>query len=240
MRFNLMVALIFIVLCVPVAHAQIDDFFIFPQVADGVFPDGQSYRSTLMIQNAFSSSAITCTFQLYGMTTRIGNATGSSFPLTIPADGWLQVQTLGAQSFQQGYGTLTCSSFVYATVLYSYFIGGQKMSEAAVFGESPSFSFKLIADQTEGARLGLAIANNSDIARTYDITLKTAANATSGTSSVQVPARSSVARFLDDLIPSSRNQILEATVQAADFSFDTLAVVGIRMTGTVIATIPAN
>src|SRR5687768_16528895 len=129
--------------------------------------------------------------------------------------------------------------YVYTNVLYSYFINGFKMSEAAVFGLDPSYSFKLIADQTEGARLGIAIANNTDISRTYEIELRRSNGTTFATTTTTVPARQSVARFLDTLISSSSNQILEAEISDTAFSFDS-AVMGIRMSGTVLATIPAN
>ena len=245
------VAVFAVLLVASSANAQTQSIFLlFPQIADGVFPDGQSYRSTLMVQNPDSFTRRICTLQLYGLTTTLRTETGidllpsgeNSIDLTIPAGGWALLQSPGTQQFQRGYGTLRCVGTVYATLLYGYYLNGVKLSEAAVFGAESWNKFNLIADQTEGARLGIAIANDSDIAANYQITLRTTSGVTFSTTTVLVGPRSSLARFLDELIPASRNQILEAKIERAGgptaLLFDS-AVIGIRMTGAVLTTIPA-
>jgi hypothetical protein len=220
----LVIALIFLSSMGASAHS-IDTFFVFPQFADGVLSDGSSYRSTLMIQPAFSSNSMTCNLTLRGMTTSFGSSgISSSFSISIPAGGWTQIRTNGTQAFHSGYATLTCSTFVNAQVLYTLYERGIKASEATVFPSNPSFIFKLLADETEGARLGLAVANDTDLSRAYQITLLTSGGSTYAKRTVNVGARQSVAKFLDELIPAAANQILQVQVQASDFSnFPSLA-----------------
>jgi hypothetical protein len=214
-----------------------EKFFIFPQFADGAFSDGTSYRSTLMVQ-VWLSTPVTCTLRLNGMTTTLGSASGSVFSISIPGSGWFQVRSNGTQAFQSGYAALTCSDYVFANVVYSYFAGGSKLGEATVFGVDPTYTFRIVADQTEGARLALAMANDTDISRNYRITLKRSDGTAFGSSTVNVGARQTLAKFLSELVPTSVNQLLEATIEAPDFS--DLSVVGVRYTGPVFTTIPAN
>src|SRR5437016_11214650 len=95
-----------------------DTYNLFPQFVDGRFPDGSSYRSTIMIQsgNTFLRG-ITCTLTLRGMTTTLGSETnaptGSAFSIDLPAGGYYTRQTRGTQAFQGGYASLLCNSGVY-------------------------------------------------------------------------------------------------------------------------------
>ena len=221
----------------PVAQT-VEDFFIFPQVADGRLPNGQTYTSTLMVQSWLAASPTTCALRLYGMTATFGSAgPGDTFDITIPRDGWFQVKSSGTQAAQQGYATLTCSQNVYANLLYTLSANETKLSEATVFGQVPDSSFKLIADQTGGARLGLAVANNTDLLKTYEVTLRNPDGSTEGTGTFQVQPRRSLARFLDELIPASSGQVLEVRIR----STGTSGIVGLRVTdGTLLTTIPTN
>ena len=230
--------LILVGMTVP-AFAQ-EKFFIFPQFVDGGFGDGSYYRSTLMVQQWISTNPISCTLRLSGTaaTFTTGGQT-TSLNITVPLDGWYIAKTSGTQSFQGGYAALTCNDYVYANVTYAYYArGGVKLGEATVFGVDPAFTFRLVTDQTEGARLGLAIANDSDIQETYRIVLRRPDETTASTSTVIVGAKRALARFLDEIIPASANNIYEVEVFAPDFS--DLSVVGLRFTGAVFSTIPAN
>ena len=181
MRFASRLVIALLLLCAPAFAQSANTFHVFPQFADGVFADGSSYRSTLMIQPSFSLSAVNCNLTLHGMTTSFSAGIGSSFAITVPANGWTQMRTAGTQAYQGGYATLTCSDFVAAQVLYTFYIRGAKVSEATVFSSSPSLLYSLLADQTENARLGVAIANDTDLGRTYQIKLVTSTGATYAT-----------------------------------------------------------
>ena len=231
------ISILFIIFAAAPLCAQ-SDFLVFAQVADGAFNDGTSYRSTLMVQSLPSSSPTTCTFRLYGVTATFGGLSGPALALTIPSNGWLQTKSTGVQAFQGGYATLTCSSPVFANLSYAYYAGNTKLGEATVFGVRPALQFRLIADQTEGGRLGVAIANDTDGRRDYVLTLTRSDGSFFASAPVQVPARSSVAKFVDELLPSSQNQILEATITSPLSS--SFSAVGLRFTGSVFTTIPAN
>ena len=101
-------------------------------------------------------------------------------------------RTAGTQSFQSGFATFTCDKSVFANVLYAFYsASGVKLSEATVFSAAPSIQSRLILDHRDGARLGVAIANITDIARTYTITLTEGPNVK--TTSITVPAQRSQA-----------------------------------------------
>src|SRR5437899_6396202 len=96
-----------------------------------------------------------------------------------------------------GYATLTCSEYVYAQALYSYYAkDGTKIAEATVFASAGDIggwsSYRMIADQRGGSQLGIAIANDTDLPRTYQVTI----NSVSGR--VTIPARTSTGKFLTE------------------------------------------
>lgn len=238
MKNRLILSSIFLVVFSASAFAQ-EKLFVFPQFADGRFPDGTYYRSTLVLQAWLSSfPAPACTLRLNGMRADFGSVSGNLFTMTVPKDGWFQVKTTGAQPFQSGAAVLTCSEYVFASVLFSFYSPSGKLGEATVLGVDPSYQFRFVSDQTEGSRVGVAIANDTDISHSYIVTLRRTDGTTFGTSSVTVASRSSVAKFMDELMPTSANQILQVEIRAADFS--DFAVVGLRFTGAVFTTIPAN
>src|SRR4051812_5491512 len=112
------------------AFAQ-DTFHVFPQIADGVAPDGSYYKSTVRVLPWFDSDAPSCTFRIYGTTVTLNNATSDTFNLNIPANGYYTATTAANQSLRTGYATLTCSKFVFAEILYSFYApGGAKLGEA--------------------------------------------------------------------------------------------------------------
>jgi hypothetical protein len=233
-----------LILIVPTLHgiaeAQ-DRFHVFPQIADGYFADGSYYRSTLMVSNAFSLTPADCALQLYGLTARLGSmGLHDSFPITVPGNyGWAYLRTGADQTLKTGYATLTCSTYVYAEILYSFYASdGSKLSEATVFSSGPGFQLRLIADQTEGAKLGIAIANNSDISQNVTVTVTSDSDAAVGSATITIPARSSIAKFADELIPSSVNRLCRVTIQSPDYA--DFYVIGLRFTGRAFTTIPAH
>lgn len=201
---------------------------VFPEFADGQL-GATFYRTTLMISNPSSAAAVNCTLQLHGFT-----VPGFLLNYSMPANGWVISSTSGTQPFQAGYATLQCSSSVEAQLLYSlYGSDGTKLSEATVFPSPPASSLNLVADETGGAQLGLAIANDSDQSVTYTVAVR---GVPSG--SVTVPPRGYVAKFVDQLVP----QIPANSVSLVQISSTagTASVIGLRFTGLVFTTIPAS
>ena len=216
-------------------------FMIFPQVADGAFPDGAFYRTTISLTRKGSRDT-TCSLTLYGMDANLGNGRASAFTLTVPADGFVSARTAGDGPIQTGYATVGCDEEIYGQLTYAYYdASGTKIAEATVFPtEVESSSYDIIVDGRDGAGLGLAIANNTDLERIYDLTLRNQAGGRVSTGLVTVPARSNVAQFLNDLIspPPAPGNVHLLEVRASDFSV--FSMIGLRFTGAVFSTVPAN
>jgi hypothetical protein len=239
MRIRALFVLAAVLICSN-AYAQ-QNVYVFPQFADGISSDGTSYRSTVALQpvNTFSSTPVSCTLRLFGLTTTFDNqSAGDVFSLSIGANEWLQLKTLGIQPLAAGYATMTCSAAVYAHVTFAYYTSDGKMGEATVYAVPPTNRFRLVADQSEGARLGLAIANDTDADMSFDTTLRRADGSTYARGTIIVGARQRLSRFLDEILPSTAGKIVEVDMHATDFS--NFAVIGLRFTGGVFNTIPAN
>jgi hypothetical protein len=216
-----------------------DTFHVFPQVADGRFSDGSFYRSTITVLPLFEGDAPQCVLTLFGMSAAFaGGSSSSSFSFNVAAGGVAAMQTTGNQAFQSGYGTLTCSTNVFANMLYSFYASeGGKLGEATIFSSSQSIRFRMVADHREGARLGIAIANNTDNQQGYVVTYA-ASGGGSVSTTVTVPARRSVARFLDEMTPVAADSVGVVSITSPTLS--NFSVIGLRFTGVVFTTIPPN
>ena len=214
---------------------------IFPQVADGSFSDGTFFRTTISLASEWRS-VVNCHLILYGMDADFGAGRESSFPLTVPAYGVMSVRTTGAGRLQSGYATVGCDRSISGQLTYAtYDASGTKIAEATVFPtEFESFRYSIIVDGDDGARLGLAIANNTDLLRTYDLTLWDQSGGTVSTGSATVPARSNSARFLDELIspPPASGIVYLLEIRSSDYS--RFSMIGIRVTGSVLSTVPTH
>ena len=235
-RSILLCALFVVVMAIP-AVAQ-DDFHVFPQIAYGTFSDGAFFRSTLTI-DPFEIDA-SCTLILQGLSVDFGTGVSSSFVTgTIPEEGFVSVRTAGTAPLATGYATLTCDKSVFAEVTYSFYSStGVKLSEATVFSSSPSSVGHIISDGRDGARLAVAIANDTDIVRLYDLTLRESNGNTVSTGSVEVGARSNFGQFVDEMLTVPAGQVLMLEIQSADSS--DFSAIGLRFTGGVFTTVPAN
>ncbi len=205
---------------------------IFPQFANGKFIDGTYYRTTLMISNPSDEASGTCSLQLRGLT--LANF-GTTY--TLAPGGFVITSTDGGKDFQSGYASLQCSIAVDAQLLYSYYAAnGDKLSEATVFSSGRASSMTLPADERDSGQLGLAIANDTDQSVTYYIAVRNMGFMASA--SVRIGPRTSVARFLSQLVPEvPPNSVTFVTVSAAGVS---TSIIGLRYTGKVFTTIPST
>jgi len=213
---------------------------IFPAFVDGTASDGTSYKSTLIIIPPFNADRPNCTLTTRGFSVAFesGEPRGTSFTFPIPAGGLVASRTNASQSLATGYATLTCDVEVYAELLVTFYAAnGSKISEATVFStEFESFLYKMIIDHRDGARLGLAIANNTDSDHTYD--LRIVGNNGTRNASVTVPARRNRPVFADELTTIPVGTVGILTIQSRDLS--DFSVIGLRFTGAAFTTVPAN
>ncbi len=211
-------------------------YHVFPQFADGRFTDGTYYRTSRLYLNPNSSTTAdaACTTRLRGLTTDGAN----TFNLTLPSSASFVSRTGGTQTFQSGYATLQCSASVYAQAVYSFYAAsGAKLSEATVFS-SPSVSrSQILADNREGARVGIAIANDSDQTSSYTVLVGDANGVTVGSKTITLTARTSTADFVDNFVPLPANYYGQVIVTSTT---GTASIIGLRFTGTAFTTIPAT
>jgi hypothetical protein len=215
----------------------------FAQYADGRFFDGTYYRSTLLFTNPDSRSN-GCVFRTYGVVPEMRDEFGNTvvtdtLRFTAPGSSWSVISSTATQGFAAGAATLFCDYPVTAQVLFSFFASnGVKLSEATVFSSPRGRTVKIIADQREGARLGLALTGESGTI-TCEIAALNATGGNIGTVTVSVPSNGNVSRFLDELIPRTAGQIGTVTIRNVGSSLP-VYVIGLRFTGTAFTTIPVT
>jgi peptidyl-Asp metalloendopeptidase len=208
-------------------------YHVFPQFADGKFSDGSYFRTTRINSNPNLNSASSCNTVLYGLTT----SNNSVFSDALTPGGFIDSATAGTQPLQSGYADMQCSSQVDAEMLYSFYAAnGVKLSEATVFSSPPAKILQILSDSREGAQVGLAIANDTDLTNTYVITVYDANGAVVGTASQNLAARTSIAKYVNDFVPLPPNHYGPVVVS----STGTVSIIGLRFTGAAFTTIPAT
>jgi hypothetical protein len=182
------------------AQGTAGTYHVFPQIADGTFPDGTSYSSVLFATNTGASSA-NCTYRLYGLSgDRLPNQ-GPFDPFVLPAFGGFTIRgTKGTASFASGYATLSCDQPVAASVLYQFGTATAILGLATVFSAPRSLVAQYTVPNTNtGIRLGLAIANDTDVDEQYVAILTTSDGGEVGRTNLTIQARSTIARFVNEL-----------------------------------------
>jgi len=213
---------------------QSSTYHVFPQFADGRFSDGTFYRTTRIIVNPDLNVPTDCNTLLRGMTTDGASAFNVRLAARVTV---VSNPTRGVQAFQSGYATTACDSAVFGELLYSYFdSNGVKLSEATVFSSPSAQRVQILADNRGGSRVGLAIANDSDQSGTYTITFYDVSGAAIATATQALAARSSIARFIDELAQLPANYYGRVIVSSPTGA--TASIIGLRFTGNVFTTIP--
>ena len=221
-------------------------FHVFPQMAVGRLSDGSYYNPSLIVASANGlplSSGITCTLRLYGMGSDLGVPSTLLIgvqPVSVRAQTLFT--TAASAALRSGYATLQCPFEVEAQLIYSYHAAnGRKLSEATVFSSPPSTASQLLADYRGGSRLGLAIANDSDVSATYTINVSNVDGVSVGSTSVTIAARGNRAAFLEDLIQLPLFSVGTSNPQfrVSISSSRPASVIGLRYTGNSFTTIPA-
>lgn len=207
---------------------------IFPQFAEGRFSDGTYYRSILLMSNPSTSISAACTLSLYG-----ASGTGVSQAFTLGPNQWNSDQTDGQTVFLSGFATVGCNNPINTNLIYSYYAAnGVKLGEATVFPSLSGSTVQLIADQREGSKLGIAIANDKAFAQTVTLRIGDSTGAVVATPTFTLAAHTSSARFLDELIGPGRPTVLLSQILISCSSG--CAAIGLRYTGTVFTTIPSS
>src|SRR5262245_59177469 len=119
----------------------------FPQFVDGRFPDGTFYTST------------PCRTQAKHM--RQAAQSPDAFTMDIDAGQGDILTTPGLAEFRSGYVTVGCDQPI---VLYTLHAPSKAtLSEAVVLSSAQGTLSQLVVDRRNGARLGVALNNDSDV-----------------------------------------------------------------------------
>jgi hypothetical protein len=219
---------------------------------DGV-TSNVTYRSTIYIQSlrpaCTGSVCVPSICAFIGdfdvqFTNADGSQTNSFFfhNFLVYGGGWVIATTQGTQPLRSGYATLDCGSTeVTAQVAYSLYVpdgqAGTKLAEATVFSSPPGRSVQLLNDGADGARLGVAIANDTSTDTSVQIRVGNLSGQILATRTLPVSANSSVVGFLDELVPGlpvrHKGQVFFDSAQQIN-------VIGLRFTNSVYTTIPST
>ncbi len=181
-------------------------FHVFPQVADGRFVlNGNGFHTDFMITNV-NDGATNCTLNLHGVpTSRLDPPGNTMFALPIRESAkFVSTNNSADDLIVTGYATLACDGLVTANAVYVESGPGEDgvvLALATVFS-SPSASVAQLPLflASDFQRLGLAVANDSDTDAQYDITVVDIFEMVVATSTLDVPARSSSAAFVSDIV----------------------------------------
>jgi len=127
------------------------------------------------------------------------------------------------------------------TITYSlYTASSQIISEATVFQNMGFNLARFVADQTEGARVGLALANQNPTDWNVTITINAIDGTVLGSVTVTIPARQSVSKFIDELVSGAQNgRGSIVMVQIDPGTTSGISAVGFRFTST-FTTVPIS
>src|SRR5262249_43160846 len=152
----------------------------------------------------------------------------------LPPGASVIASSSGTDPFQQGYATQECSASVDSQILYSYYsANGVKLGEATVFSSPAASRVQILADSREGARVGLAIANDSDQANTYLISVYDAGGNLVGSTNRAISARGALAAFINELVTLPANHVGPVIVSSTTGN---ASIIGLRFTGATFTT----
>ncbi len=211
-------------------------FHVFPQIADG-----GGWQSIFLVTNV-SQSDSRCTLQLQGLSVdrfpRVSgvSALGSTATFTLKSGGYLVYRSTNQQSLAAGYATLDCAEPVEAQVLYvAKDATGATTGMATVFSSplGTIFQFPVLTPEN---RLAAAVANDTSSEASCRLVLEDPARVTQGEATFSVPAKSTVARFLDQVIALPGGSF---TSGSATLSCDQqVSVIGLYVDGALFTTLP--
>ena len=218
--------------------------YVFPQ-----FAFGGGWESTLMVQALGSNT--TCTFSAqdrsFTMRGPSGNSvSGTQLLLVFGMNEWTILKTATPQGMtaSSGMAVLDCDEEVSANTLFSLEVGGSLVAEALVESSEEIVSgeptAKFLADHRDGARFAMAVANPSDQPLDVSIAVGDLEGQIIGNTTVNVPANAAQAFFMDELVTISTGHTGQVLIWPSNNPGPSVYVVGLRVTGLVITTIPAT
>jgi hypothetical protein len=236
MKSTILVALVVCAMRVSLIAQGAAMSHVFPQIADGATNIATFYNTTIIATNVNTDPA-TCTLGFRGVPlSRLRS--GTAVTVTLATQGSVAMwETTANGPLVTGYATLTCNRPVTATAIYTYLQSGQDqpIAGATVFSSPPTMRAHLVVAQEDRLSTAIALANNTDTAGQYQLTITDLDTGQIRTGTVSVPARSSVARFVNQIVqlPEGFFGTLVISSSAGPFS-----VVGLMFMGNVFVSLP--
>ena len=218
--------------------------YIFPQ-----FAFGGGWESTLMVQALGSNTTCTFSAQDRSFTMRDpygNNLSGTQQQLILGMNGWTILKTATPQGMaaSSGMAVLDCDEEVSANTLFSLEVGGSLVAEALVESSEEIVSgepaAQFLADHRDGARFAVAVANPSNQPLDVLIAVGDLGGQQIGEVTVNVPANAAQAFFVDELVTIPTGHTGQVLIRPSNNPGPSAYVVGLRVTGLVITTIPAT
>ena len=218
--------------------------YIFPQ-----FAFGGGWESTLMVQALGSNTTCTFSAQDRSFTMRDpygNNLSGTQQQLILGMNGWTILKTATPQGMaaSSGMAVLDCDEEVSANTLFSLEVGGSLVAEALVESSEEIVSgepaAQFLADHRDGARFAVAVANPSNQPLDVLIAVGDLGGQPIGEVTVNVPANAAQAFFVDELVTIPTGHTGQVSIRPSNNPGPSVYVVGLRLTGLVLTTIPAT
>ena len=217
--------------------------YIFPQ-----FAFGGGWESTLMVQALGSNTTCTFSAQDRSFTMRDpygNNLSGTQLPVVLGMNEGTILKTATPQGMaaSSGMAVLDCDEEVSANTLFSLEVGGSLVAEALVESSEEIVSgepaAQFLADHRDGARFAVAVANPSDQPLDVLIAVGDLGGQQIGEVTVNVPANAAQAFFVDEFVTIPTDHTGQVLIRPSNNPGPSVYVVGLRVTGLVITTIPA-
>ena len=218
--------------------------YIFPQ-----FAFGGGWESTLMVQALGSNTTCTFSAQERSFTMRDpdgNNLSGTQQQLILGMNGGTILKTVTPQGMaaSSGMAVLDCDEEVSANTLFSLEVGGSLVAEALVESSEEIVSgepaAQFLADQRDGARFAVAVANPSDQPLDVLVAVGDLDGQQIVEETVNVPANAAQAFFVDELVTIPTGHTGQVLIRPSNNPGPSVYVVGLRVTGLVITTIPTT
>ena len=166
--------------------------------------------------------------------------------LVFGMNGWTILKTATPQGMaaSSGMAVLDCSEEVSANTLFSLEVGGSLVAEALVASSEEIVSggpvAQFLADHRDEARFGVAVANPSNQPLDVLVAVGDLDGQQIVESTVNVPANAAQAFFVDELVTIPIGHTGQVSIRPSNNPGPSVYVVGLRLTGLVLTTIPAT
>ena len=168
--------------------------------------DGGGWQSILLVTNVTEAPG-RCTLDLYGLTVNrfqagIGETAGTTAMFDVPErGGYLVWRTRNEGALASGYAKLDCTAAVVSQVVFAWIGDGVRPTGmATVFSSQTGAEFQFPVLSAAGT-VGFAVANDTPDDAACRIILDDQQEMPLGEASLPVPAKTTAARLLNDVIP---------------------------------------